>query len=1291
MFLQDLYLCRAILWRGLLTADDMMATIRDRRRSQDHGTTLASILSREGQIGTAHSDRLLREGWPYAPVDPAMLQIHLLLVSGHLSEPDFIGFLAHPRAEENAWLCHRCLERAKLSPAEKGGLEERSARILESFEQVRESAPHKLKSPFLRLCRLGLEQSLIDMEVVFELLRFRYGTHTTERVTALLQNRSRLEIDQIEQWVSKYFGRRGRSALEEDQEAPPPDICDRTLPSGFDTEIVDFCRGTLRDLVNESEGVQEGSGWRSDSVLPIESLEVAESKSPSVVLDRLGDYELLEEVGRGAMGIVYRARQVDLGRRVALKVLIAGEHASEELIQRFRREAQAAGKLNHPNIVAVHDTGEVDGRHYFSMEFIEGKSAAQEVQESGPLSPRRAAGICQQISSALYAAHRAGIVHRDVKPSNIMLDRCGTAFLSDFGLAADFEASVQLTRTGTAMGTPPYMSPEQVRGERLTIGARSDVYSLGATLYHLLSGQAPYRGDDPFDVCQQVLHTTPPPLRKIDPTISRDIETICLRCMEKDPSRRYRSALTLGEDLSRFLAGHPIKARPPGALEAFGRWVGRNRTLSASLLLALLLAMTYGILVGNRFSRSRSLVECLQEAGYAREQGSYAEAIEAYRKALAIEPSHAGAIRGVDQSRQDLLREVRERVDLGVNRGDHAGVRKILEESEAWLGAMREYQKLRERWVVTSEVRPYQKLSAGLNRVLVDLNTGKDREALVRLRDLCENYPGLESLRMLRVMGGMLAAGSAQGVYRERYAREALEDLNRLAEALPRNWAVALLRSLSYFDSGKLRDALGEMERSLVLLQHQVDVEKNLGFDNRLFRLAQGDSDHFLMFALRERLLIMLNLNRSDTAWGQVSNRDVVVEIAPLKPLVDQLSERFFRQIQGPLEEQFSRYRDRTRLLADFSSGRFAAEDIRIAIRAGVRFFLITGAWKEASKVLSTVGVFLGKGGDAERDLRIDLALERGQFDTVTAYLAEPIRGDSDRLKRAWILLRLADRRREQRRESIRKVIDLLEPISETSSLFPRACLYTGMAWLGLGIWGQAEVELGRAGDLLPGWPEPFLYRGVALRSLGREEEARECWWKVGTLHPGYLDTIGFRERRECYVFVGAKGYWVAVGEGPAVQFELADQQDDPELRIATLKPILFHHAEFSNPWTWLAVLRLCDLSLRIGDQRSFKVYRNVLDTRFESLVDRQEATGRIYRFFKHWSEKDLVAGEVRGSYPDLFAYLIGLKREIEDGDSDGAEESYRAVLENRGTRRLPEVQTWARKALDQLGRSRNR
>jgi len=291
-----------------------------------------------------------------------------------------------------------------------------------------------------------------------------------------------------------------------------------------------------------------------------------------------GRYEILEEVSRGAMGIVYRAREKALGRIVALKVLLAGEHASDEQVGRFIREARAIARIRHPNIVPIHDVGEVDGRHYFTMDYIEGDPLSRMI-EKGKVDIRRALDIVESIADAAECAHAAGVIHRDIKPSNIMIDAGGRAQITDFGLAKPVEGDTQYTRTGTTIGTPAYMPPEQAKGDVAAITARSDIYSIGAVLYELVTGVAPFEGPSMLDIILDVLHNEPARPRKLNPRVHADVETVILRAMEKDPERRYASAAELRDDIRRFKAGEAIQAHPPSVLRHVSRWSRRHAML----------------------------------------------------------------------------------------------------------------------------------------------------------------------------------------------------------------------------------------------------------------------------------------------------------------------------------------------------------------------------------------------------------------------------------------------------------------------------------------------------------------------------------------------------------------------------------------------------------------------------------------------------------------------------------------------------------------------------------------
>jgi TolB-like protein/predicted Ser/Thr protein kinase/Flp pilus assembly protein TadD len=330
-----------------------------------------------------------------------------------------------------------------------------------------------------------------------------------------------------------------------------------------------------------------------------------EKELPSEEMPReFGDYELLEEIGRGGQGVVFRAWQRSLSRTVAVKIIGVGQFATNAHLKRLRREAEAAAKLNHPGIVPIYEVGERDGTNYFSMRFVEG-DPLDEVVSRGPISVRQAAEFIVKVARTVHYAHEHGILHRDIKPGNILLDAHGEPHLTDFGLARLVEHGSTVTGSLEVMGTPSYMAPEQAVGNNAAVGSSTDVYGLGAVLYELLTGHPPFAGGTTYETIRLLLDSEPRQPRLWNRKVDRDISAICLKCLEKNPRYRYPSALALAEDLERWLRHEPIRAKRSGFFTRAQKWVQRNRTIAALIMVSVVLAAGLGVMIWQRESLRR--------------------------------------------------------------------------------------------------------------------------------------------------------------------------------------------------------------------------------------------------------------------------------------------------------------------------------------------------------------------------------------------------------------------------------------------------------------------------------------------------------------------------------------------------------------------------------------------------------------------------------------------------------------------------------------------------------------
>ncbi|MCI0744869.1 MAG: protein kinase [Verrucomicrobia subdivision 3 bacterium] len=537
---------------------------------------------------------------------------------------------------------------------------------------------------------------------------------------------------------------------------------------------------------------------------------------------RFGDYELLEEIARGGMGIVWRARQVSLNRTVAVKMILGGEFASREQALRFRAEAEAAARLQHPNIVRIHETGEVAGQAYFSMDYIEGKSLSELVRDK-PFPAKRAAAYVQRIAEATHYAHEHGILHRDLKPSNVLIDEHDQPRITDFGLAKRVERESFMTVTGQVLGSPSFMPPEQADAKRGKAGRYSDVYALGGILFYLVTGRAPFIAGTVAETLHHVLNTEPVSPRLLNPSVPADIATICLKCLEKDPAKRYQTAQQLVDELTRFLNGEPIQARPVGRAEKTWRWCRRHPAVSIAIACAILAAVIAS-LFGAQARRVQNQLACEQKQNALDKALLMAwsgdlDATEAAIRELELTGASVGSVR--------MLRG-----SVAIHRGDYREAVQHLE--QAWKlspQSMAACAMLIQTYIMLGRWDQAQPMLKSLERLTP--RTPEDFLFKGSLDAMVDPAKGLESLNeavRLRPTGiGRLSRASArmmlaQDTGRIEDAEAALADINASRTVLPSNPGLIALSLGTHLIAASIYEEHQSMEKRAAVW-HQAELD----------------------------------------------------------------------------------------------------------------------------------------------------------------------------------------------------------------------------------------------------------------------------------------------------------------------------------------------------------------------------------------------------------------------------------------------------------------------------------
>lgn len=565
--------------------------------------------------------------------------------------------------------------------------------------------------------------------------------------------------------------------------------------------------------------------WRADT-----------TSEPSVYQwPKIAGYEILAELGRGGMGVVYLARHCGLGRPVALKMIHAHVAAQDEAAQRFRTEVEAAARLHHPNIVQIYDVGLWNDLPYFCMEYMEGGSLDGHLQRR-PQPPKAAARMVEILALAAHHAHLRGIVHRDLKPSNILLSRDGVPKISDFGLAKQLEQA-GTTKTGEVMGTPSYMSPEQTASENRNVGPAADIYSLGAILYEMLTGRPPFLGSNVLETVLLVRFQDPVPPRRMQPGIPKDLETICLKCLEKSPSRRYPTAAALAEDLRRFQAGEPILARPSTMLERAWKW-SQRRPAVAALLATLFLALVSLLGLGTYHVRSveqeRQRAEenhqlALAEARFAQEQKAEADRKRAEAQFLQklAEANYKLARQGVEE----ILSTVRENPDL--QNPENEALRKALTQKALTFYRSLIAQAAQDPHLREEEARACWRVADCLDDVGDRAESIQYYERATRLfTDLAQKHPDQPEYRFLAAQT-TISLGyvhSVMGQFKEAIPlwERAEQVLRSLLATEPDNIEYLHVLAKAFANLGRVRSLLGQRREAEEALLRALGIDRAL-------------------------------------------------------------------------------------------------------------------------------------------------------------------------------------------------------------------------------------------------------------------------------------------------------------------------------------------------------------------------------------------------------------------------------------------------------------------------------